>query len=478
MDARGDRRTSVSIGPASIAPRLRDPGGPRRLSLRLSVQPRLRSGPSGSLLPVTLVLALIVVTVVGVWRSELGPAARATLPGGPGPGSGRAAGAVVPSGVPQVVKIGVDLPLSGGEAPNGIPTLNGIKLALAQISVPGYEVELVIEDDAVNGVHDPQQGARNMTDLVNDPSVFAVVGPFNSNVAKAEIPISNAAGLMQCSPSNTNPALTKPWVGSSPADLRPVNPDLISYVRVSTTDDWQGAAAARLAFSSLKAHTAYVVDDGETYGRGIADSFIRAFKSLGGRVVARNHAGLQVKDYTKLLLAAKATHPQFVYFGGVTATGGGLLRKQMVTVGMGGVPFGGPDGISDGSASVRGSFLSIAGPKGDRNTYMTVAATHDIPNRDALANAYRTAFGSTPGDYTAAAYACTQVFLDALAAVGPDRAAVRAYVADTSHTYDTVIGPVGFDRNGDTTHPIVSEYRFDPATRDWAFLRQVALGSR
>src|SRR5271157_6026328 len=126
------------------------------------------------------------------------------------PAASKAAG-----GNGQIVNIGVELPMSGGEAPNGVPTLNGVKLAVADINaaggIDGYKFGVNSQDDAVNGVNNPQQGAKNITTLVNDTSVIAVVGPLDSDVAAAQIPISNAAGLLQCSPANTFPGLTKEW---------------------------------------------------------------------------------------------------------------------------------------------------------------------------------------------------------------------------------------------------------------------------
>ncbi len=388
----------------------------------------------------------------------------------PAPSGGGGGG----GGSVQEVKIGVDLPLSGGELPNGGPTLNGVKLAVQQISVPGYHVTVEAEDDAVNGVHDPTQGSKNISTLVNDPAVFAVVGPFNSNVAQAEIPVSNAAGLIQCSPANTNPGLTK---GADGAALRKTNPTKIAYVRVATTDDIQGQAGADIAYNVVGAKTAYVVDDTETYGKGLADVFDSSFKALGGTIVAHDGAGKNVTDYTSLLTAAAAKNPQYVYFGGVTSTGGGLLRKQMVAQGMGNIPFGGGDGISDGSAATASSFLNLAGPQGDLNTYSTVAAIHDIPNPDAFKAAYKAAFSTDPGSYSASAYACTQIFLDALKAVGSNREAVRAFVTTTAHKYDTVLGSISFDANGDTSQHIISYYKFDPTTKDWAFFKQKDFGT-
>jgi branched-chain amino acid transport system substrate-binding protein len=374
------------------------------------------------------------------------------------------------------VKVGIELPLSGGEAPNGEPTANGVELALEQVKVDGFTVTINKQDDAVNGVHNPQQGAKNMQTLANDSQVLFVVGPYNSNVGQAEIPVSNGAGLMQCSPANTNPGLTK---GDSGKQLRATHPDKIAYVRVATTDDVQGAAGADIAFNTAKAKNAYVVDDTETYGKGLADVFADTFQKLGGKIVARDGVPKSTTDYTSYLTKAKGLNPDYVFFGGVTTTGGGLLRKQMVQQAMASIPYGGGDGIVDGSAATASSYLNIAGPDGDANSYGTVAAIHDIPNPEKFGNDYKTKFGKDPGSYSAPAYACTQIFLQALQAVGSGttdlkdlREKVRAYVADPSHSFDTVLGKVSFDENGDTTQHIISYYKFDPATKDWAFFHQ------
>jgi branched-chain amino acid transport system substrate-binding protein len=370
---------------------------------------------------------------------------------------------------PQVVKIGVELPLSGGEAPNGGPTLNGIQLAINQIQVPGYTVQLNTQDDAVNGVNNPDQGAKNIGTLVSDSQVFAVVGPFNSAVAKAEIPVSNEAGLIQCSPANTNSTLT---LGDPAKALRQAHPDQIAYVRVVANDDFQGLADATIAYKDLGKKSMYIVDDQTTYGKYLADVVQAQFTKMVGKVVKRDGAGANVSDYTSLLTAAKALGPDVVFYGGVTSTGGGVLRKQMVANGMGDLPFVGGDGISDGAASVASSFLNIAGDQGDLNTWMTTAGAHDIPDRATLAAAYQAAFGKELGAYSAAAYACAQGYLEALKAVGPDRAKVRAYVTDTTHTFNTVLGNIGFDANGDINQHIISYYQFDPTTKDWKFVRQ------
>ena len=383
-------------------------------------------------------------------------------------GSGAAAG-----GTP--IKVGIELPMTGGEAPNGVPTANGVQLALEQNKVDGYNITINQQDDAVNGKHNADQGAKNMTTLANDTAVQMVVGPYNSSVAQAEIPVTNAAGLMQCSPANTAVDLTK---GDPAKALRATNPDKIAYVRVATTDDNQGAGTADIAYNTIGAKTAYVLDDTQTYGKGLAKGFTDAFTTFGGTIAGTDGVPDTTTDFTSYVTKAKGLNPDVIMYGGVTTSGLGLFRKQMAQQGLD-IPLVGGDGINDGSADTASSFLNIAGD-GANNTYSTVAAIHDIPDPAKFAADYKAKFNADPGSYSAPGYACTQIFLAALKAVGASaggdmaklREAVRAYIADTSHTYDTVLGKVGFDANGDTTQHTISYYQYDPAAKGWKFLKQ------
>ena len=109
------------------------------------------------------------------------------------------------------ISIGVDLPESGAAASSGLPTLNGVKFAVqkAGAAVSGYSLTVENRDDAVGGAYNADKGVQNVTDLINNNAVVSMVGPFNSAVAKAEIPIASPAHLTMISPSNTNPCLTK-----------------------------------------------------------------------------------------------------------------------------------------------------------------------------------------------------------------------------------------------------------------------------
>ncbi len=193
--------------------------------------------------------------------------------------AGSSAGA---ASVPTL-RIGVDLPVSGADAAIGVPTQNGVVLAIEEANKHGfaggaYKLDASLLDDAVQGKHDPAAGAQNVKTFIADSSVLAMVGPFNSNVAKAEIPLTNDAGLAQISPSNTNDGLT---LGDDAKKLRMAHPDVNAYFRVCTNDTHQGGALAQFA-KTLKFKKVFIIDDNETYGKGLADSFEAAFKRLGG----------------------------------------------------------------------------------------------------------------------------------------------------------------------------------------------------
>ena len=122
--------------------------------------------------------------------------------------------------------------------PEGVALRNAVQLAIDEANESGEleGIELVLEpyDDAGLGpekLPDPAKGEENATAMVDDPRTIAVVGPYNSEIAAEQIPITNAAGLLQCSPSTTHPGLTKPDYGA--LDLRPDQPERINYVRLS-----------------------------------------------------------------------------------------------------------------------------------------------------------------------------------------------------------------------------------------------------
>jgi branched-chain amino acid transport system substrate-binding protein len=360
------------------------------------------------------------------------------------------------------IKIGVDLPVSGADASIGVPTQNGAVLAVEEANKNGFaggkfKLETSLLDDAVQGKHDPNAGAQNVKTFIADDGVLAMIGPFNSNVAQAEIPLTNDAGLAQISPSNTNDGLT---VGDNAKKLRTAHPDTNTYFRVCTRDTKQGQTLAQVAYQRLGFHKAFVIDDNETYGKGLADVFDAQYRQLGGTVLGHEHITANQVDFKALLTKIKSQNPDVVFFGGNTSTGGGLIRRQMADVGMAKTPYLGGDGISDDEFETQAGTMA-------NGAYMTTAAPDaaKLPSAKTFVDAYKARFKGDVGPYSANAYTAAKIEIaaieKAIADAGgkmPTRADVLKNIAATTN-FDSPIGKQGFDANGDTTAPILTLFQ-------------------
>ncbi|MEA2656086.1 MAG: branched-chain amino acid transport system substrate-binding protein, partial [Chloroflexota bacterium] len=341
--------------------------------------------------------------------------------------------------------------------------------------------------DSINGVHNAKLGAQNITAFVNDPLVLGVVGPFDSSVARAAIPIANPAHLAMLSPSASDQCLTKSVflpaglspvhtaVGCNqvglplPADLRPAKVN--NFFRLATTNDLQGAAAADFGYKNLHLLRVAVLSDHEAYGQALASGFRTRFNKLGGLVVVYQDVVPAANlDLTTFLSQAKKEGAQAVYFGGVTANHGCSIRAQLASALGAAAPFLGGDGIAEDPACVRDAGSSASG------IYATVPAIDpdQAPNAKAAVAAFKAAYPDPAdyGPYTMLAYDATAVLYDAIdkaikAAGGklPGRAEVVATLAATT-AFAGVTGTFGFDAAGDTTERIVSIFESqnpDPA---------------
>ncbi len=402
--------------------------------------------------------------------------------------------AASPEATKGEIAIGVDLPESGAEASNGIPTLNGVKFAVQQTkTIKGFKLIVENLDDAVNGLHDPQKGAQNISQLIANDKVLGEIGPFNSNVARAQIPIANKAHLTMISPANTNQCLTKPVylvtaLGvpkdvsckdaglPSPQDLRKDGPN--NYFRVATTDDLQGPGVADYALDVLRVTKVGVASDNEVYGKGIADTFAGRLKKKGGSELARQDFDTKsTNDFRAFLTRAKNAGAQAIFFGGTDSNKACVMRQQMKGIFGADVAFLGGDGI------VTGQCIKDAG---DNNIgmYGAVAAVDATQNPDAKAtiDAFKKAFAKKDdfGAYTMPAYDATKILI---AAIGraiddaggkkPTREQVRAQVAKTAN-YNGTLGLTSFDANGDTSAKIITIYQSKSVLPgvDWVWVKQ------
>jgi branched-chain amino acid transport system substrate-binding protein len=386
------------------------------------------------------------------------------------------------------IKICTELPVSGADQSAGLPAQNGATLAVKQANanhtIPGYTIVLQNYDDVgPSGTHDATTGANNIRKAIGDALIGVCMGPFNSAVAAAEMPVANNAPLGLISPSNTNPSLTKPSYGQL-GTLRPSGK--VTYFRVSTTDDKQGPANADYLYKTLKLTKVYIIDDTEVYGKGIADAFEAEWKSLGGTVLG--HVGLDKThtDFKPELTAAAAKGPDVIYYGGTDSDGGTLVRQQMGQVpGLEHTVYAGGDGLQTDS------FAKTTGAAGI-GTIVTVASVNPdvLPTAATFKADFTKQFPNAAdyGAYSANGYDATNIAIQAIKAAiaggaknpkdSNDAAGAKLFrqaVIDqiAKISYDGVTGHTTFDINGDTTNRVISIYKL--GSDGWDFVTQLTV---
>lgn len=396
-------------------------------------------------------------------------------------GSGTTGTGNTPTSGNKIIKIGTDFPTTGADESGGKPAEDGAHLAVDQANanntIPGYTLQFdPFNDVGPSGAHDPAVGKANVTQMIGDNLVAGIVGPFNSGVAEAEMPVANQAGIALISPSNTYPCLTENSAASNCngandilSQVRPTGN--VTYFRIPTTDDHQGQVGAQLLYNTLNLRKVYVVDDAESYGTGLASYFIYYFQQLGGTVLGHSSEPGTTTSYTGLLTQIASLHPDAVYFAGTDATGGTPFRQQFAQVSaLKNVIMAGGDGIVTGDFAAKVAPTLTVAPVWGTTGSIDVAS---LPAAQAFVTAYQKAYG-TLGAYSANAFDCTNILIQAIKRALGTGATVPTSSADTKGgtAFRTAViaalkltdytGPTGhhtFDSNGDTTNKVVSVFQ-------------------
>ena len=376
------------------------------------------------------------------------------------------------SGCSGSITVASDLPTSGDDAAIGGGTEKGVQLAISEARAShlfgNCDLEYIALNDAsrATGKHDPAQGARNIRQLADNPAVLGVVGPYNTGVAVAELPISNKAQLVQISPSATDPGLT--IVGSDPdIDTRSLRPSgRITFYRLISNDIVQGHVIAGFAYSTLELRSVYVLDDQETYGVDLANYFDRDFTELGGTILKRTSLPGDTRDFRPALTEAKSLGAGAVFFGGVASNGSGLVSAQMQSLGLKATFLG-------GGGSVEPEYFMDGGVSGDDGNNQAYASSApfgaDLASARSFNAVYTRTFSQQPVSRSAYGYDSMNILLDAIRQVilsgggthPSDPAAFRTAVAKQVGREDWkgTIGETRFNPQGDTLNPAYAVYR-------------------
>lgn len=352
--------------------------------------------------------------------------------------------------------IGSVAPLSGDLSALGLGMRNAADLAIDQANtactVPGYNLVLQAEDD--QGL--PQIASQAASRLASDPNVVGVIGTLNSSTAQTVQPILSERDIAMISPANTNPSLTR-GENFAAAPARAFE----NYFRVATTDDLQGPFAAQYLVETAGITNIAVIDDGKTYGAGLADAFSAAAQAAGATITSRERVGEQDQDFSGVITAIRGANPGAVYYGGEYPVAG-PLSGQLAAAGLN-IP------VMGGDAIINAEYVPLGGRVGDLGTSVG-APPEELPSAQQFITDYEAAAYSEDFEtYGPLTYDATRILIDAVAAglAGGDwseetRTAVVEAVQATD--YDGASGPVSFDEYGDTSNKTLTVYQVEGDT--------------
>ena len=349
-----------------------------------------------------------------------------------------------------VVKIGHVGPISGSIAHLGKDNENGAKMAVEELNAKGVviggkkiKLELVLEDDA----GDPKQGTAVAQKLA-DMKVSGVIGHLNSGTSIPASKIYSAAGIPQISPSATNPAFTRSGYKTT--------------FRVVADDVHLGGTLGRYAVSTLKGKSIAVIDDRTAYGQGVAEEFVKAVKKAGGKVVGQEFTTDKATDFMPILTTLKGKNPDVIFFGGMDAVAGPMMR-QMKNLGIK-AKFMGGDGIcsselaklaGDGMADGQVVCAEAGGVEGAQKAGL------DKFNAD-----FKKKFNVDVQVYAPYVYDALNVMVAAMVKAGSSEPAKYLPVLAKTEGYKGVTGTISFDEKGDVKNGALTLYTYKGGKRD------------
>ena len=362
-----------------------------------------------------------------------------------------AAALVIASGgaaAQTVVKLGHVGPLTGGIAHLGKDNELGARLAVEDLNakklkIGGQDVQfqLLSEDDGA----DPKQGTAAAQKLV-DAKVNGVIGHLNSGTTIPASKIYNDAGVVQISPSATNPKYTQQGFKTA--------------FRVVANDGQLGGTLGRYAVKELNAQSIAIIDDRTAYGQGVADEFEKAVKAAGGKIVGREFTTDKATDFNAILTKLRGAKPDLVFYGGMDAVAGPMLR-QMKQLGMN-VKFMGGDGICTEK------LAELAGGAMADNQVVCAEAGGVTKDREAKLNEWKARFkqkfNADVQLYAPYVYDAVMVMTTAMQKANSTDPA--KYLPELQKiSYDGVTGTISFDPKGDVKEGTLTLYTYKGGKR-------------
>ncbi|MFM0394299.1 branched-chain amino acid ABC transporter substrate-binding protein [Paraburkholderia phytofirmans] len=357
-----------------------------------------------------------------------------------GAGASAATVAAAPASEATVVKIGHAAPLTGPIAHLGKDNENGARLAVDEINTQGLTIDghkIQLELDAQDDAADPKTGTAVAEKFVDD-HVVAVVGHLNSGVSIPASKIYSDAGILEISPSSTNPGYTQQGFKTT--------------YRVVATDAQQGPALANYATKVLNAKRIAIVDDSSVYGKGLADEFAKTVQASGAKIVARETTNDRATEFQAVLRKIKRVQPDVIMFGGMDATGG-PFTKQAAALGIRAKILGGDGVCTDKVGELAGTAVQnlVCSEAGLALSKMDKGADFE--------KKYVDRFHTPVQIYAPFTYDAVYVIVDAMKRANSIEAP-KVLAAMPSTDYNGVIGHIAFDDKGDLKEGAITLYDF------------------
>ena len=332
------------------------------------------------------------------------------------------------------VKIGVAGPMTGANASFGQQYMKGAEAAAEAINaaggVNGEKIVVVAGDDAC----EPKQAVAVANRLVDQDEVIGVVGHFCSSSTVPASEVYADAGVLMITPGSTNPTVTERG--------------LAAVFRMCGRDDQQGIVAGDYIVDVLKGKKVAVINDKDTYGKGLADATAKQLTARGVKPVLEEGLTRGEKDFSALVTKIRSTGADVVYFGGLHPEAGPLVR-QMREQGLKDVRFMSDDGIvTDELVTTAGGAQYVDG------VYMTFGADpRMLPDSKAVVDQFRKS-GYEPEGYTLYAYASLQALAAGFNGAKSNKGEEAAKWLK-ANPVKTVMGEKAWDGKGDLK---VSDY--------------------
>ena len=366
------------------------------------------------------------------------------------------------------VNVYSSLPLQGASRPQTTAMVEGIRLALQQNN--GKAGDLTVKytslDDstAQAGTWTPEATAANARRVAQDDAAVAYIGEFNSGASAISIPLLNEVPIAQISPANTAVGLTSDEPGADEGEPDKYYPTgERHYLRIVPKDTIQGAALATL-MSEDGCGNAYILNDKEVYGAGLARNVELSAKDVGLEIKGNEGIDKNAPNYRSLGAKIKDTGAECFIYSGITANNAVQIFKDMA-VALPKAPLLGPEGVGE-----TGFFDPDEGglpPDVARRVLITlpgVAPEEYPPAGQEFLKQYEAEYGEkNPDRYAVYGYEAMSLILDAIERAGPDgddRAAVVDQLLATKDR-EGVFGTYSIDENGDITLTPYGVYRIE-----------------